>query len=139
MRKPVIEDVPWIYEAYKDWPPTPQKGYPTFEKVENWVRRWIHRDDELCLVEPGIGLISWRQNAFVAVVDNIVVHPDHRQKGHANQMIAYLTELLFESGVLVAEFDTLPGPIRDKYGKRGRVTALDGSVVSRGGKANSEV
>lgn len=126
MRAPTIQDVPWIYEAYKDWPPTPHKGFATFEKVEGWVRRWIHRDDEICLIYEidgnPVGLITYRQNMMAAVVDNIVVHPDHRRQGYANAMIAELTQHLFDQGALVATFDTLPGPIQDKY-PEGVVTA----------------
>ena len=125
MRKPTPEDTAWVIEAYADYPPTDKNGgFIAPSDVRNWVRRWIHRDDEKCLVIDGVGLITYRQNNYVAVVDQIVVHPDHRRKGHANKMIAHLTKLLFDEGVLVATFDTLPGPIRDKY-PTGTVTALD--------------
>lgn len=122
MRPPTIEDVPWIHAAYADWPPTPRRGYATFDKVEKWVQRWIHRDDELCYVEPGIGLVTYRIGPFSAVIDNIVVHPEHREQGHATAMIEWLTKHLFDEGVLVATFKTLPGPIANKY-PEGVVTA----------------
>ena len=128
MREPNIYDVPWLYEASKDWPPTPQKGWVTFDKVDGWVRRWIAQDDEHCRIlevdgEP-VGYITYSYGPYVAKVWQIVTHPEHRQKGHANQMIEWLTKELFSKGVLVATFDTLPGPIRNKY-PNGEVTAFD--------------
>ena len=129
MRKPTPEDTAWIIEAYADYPPTDKNGgFIAPSDVRNWVRRWIHRDDEICLVYEAdgvpVGFITYRQNHFAAVVDQIVIRPGSRRKGYANAMIAYLTYLLFKQGVLIATFDTLPGPIRDKY-PDGVVTALD--------------
>ncbi len=112
-------DVPFIYEASKDWPPTPQKGWVTFDKVDGWVRRWIAQDDEHCFIREvagvPVGYITYSVGFMCASVWQICVHPDHRKQGHANAMIAWLTNHLFEQGVLVATFKTLPGPIRDKY------------------------
>ena len=124
MRPPKYSDIPWITEAYADWhlihgdhPPV------TIEDVKKWVRRWIHRDDEVCLTD-GKGLITYRIGPYNAVIDNLVVHPDHRGQGVGRALIQGVTEHLFEKGVLVASFKTLPGPIRDKY-PEGRVTVID--------------
>lgn len=129
MRGPELTDVGWMHEAYADYPPTEKNGgYIDKRDVRDWVRRWRHRDDEVCLVREvdgvGVGFITYRQNYMAAVVDQIVVHPDHRRQGHANAMIQWLTDHLFKQGVLVATFETLPGPIRDKY-PDGKVTAWD--------------
>ena len=119
MRPPVIEDVPFVYECFKDWPPHPQKGWVTFEKVDQWVRRWINRSDEQALIWPDIGVVHFRTAPFAAVIDGIAVHPDKRRQGHSKTMRADLKKYLYDQGVMVATFKTLPGPIRDRYGEEG--------------------
>ena len=122
MREPGPEDVKFIFECYRDWPVDPRRGIVTLEKVDRWVRRWTHRDDEHCLINEN-GLVTFRYNMYAAVIDNLIVHPYVRGRGHSKEIIQYVTDHLFEKGVLVATFDTLPGVVREKY-PDGVVTAL---------------
>jgi len=130
-----ITDVPFLVECYEDWPPTPERGYATRDKIENWVRRWIYRDDEHCLVFPGIGLLTYRMGPYKGSdvqlgpyglkIDNIIVHPDKRLQGHSKEIIQEATDYFLDKGFDVAVFDTLPGPIRTRYGVQGMITRWD--------------
>ena len=115
MRPVRISDYQFIYECYQDWPLGPL-GPVTLDTAVRWARRWSNRDDEKVLVldvDGPVGLIKWRQNWILAKVDNIIVHPNHRGKGHSKTMIQELHSKLTKEGVMVAEFDALPGPISD--------------------------
>ena len=78
LRKPVIKDDQFILECYEDWPLTTKVGRITIDKVNGWIRRWIARDDEICLIGEvdgrPVGLILYRVDEEVAIVDNIIVH-----------------------------------------------------------------
>lgn len=116
LREPRIQDVPFVVECYADWPLTMRTGYITFDKVENWVKRWILRDDEVVWIAEtdageAVGLIKGRYAnwpireytpidteypwamAFwylipkpVAIVDDLIVHPNHRGNGYSDQI-----------------------------------------------------
>ena len=107
-------DHAFILECYADWPITSVQGPITADDVKRFIVRWMnHRGGERCLIDEH-GLITWRQNLFVAVVDNIVVHPESRGAGKARRMWQLLQETLVNDGVVVAEFKAIPGPIADK-------------------------
>lgn len=112
MRPPVISDYRFVYECFQDWP-LGNKGPITEQKAVDFVRRWMFRDDEQCRIfvegEP-VGLMSYRPG----VVDNIVVHPDHRGKGYSSKMMALLQTELVARGVTEMTFDAIPGVISDK-------------------------
>ena len=110
MRAPVMSDWRFVFECYQDWPLS-SKGPVTEQRAVDMTRRWMFRDDEVCRVEPGVGIITYRQSFFVAKVDELVVHPDHRGKGHARAIWRALRDELVSGGVVVAEFDAIPGPV----------------------------
>lgn len=136
LRKPVMADYQFVLECYADWPLTSHTGVITVDKVSQWIRRWIARDDEICLVaedaEVPVGLILYAilppsdpavlpaapdfvgADERVAKVYNIIVHPNHRQKGYHNQMATMTWERESKNGLDRAIFDTIPGPVRDK-------------------------
>lgn len=122
MRLRLIEwgDDQWIPEAYQDWP-IGRKGPCTPETAKNWIRRWMYRGDEECRVlqdaEP-LGLITFRRNLMVCFVDNIVLRPQYRGHGASTKMIRLLRAELIREGIMVAEFETLPGVIRNQLGNR---------------------
>ena len=119
MRPVEYRDIPWMIEAYKDWHTFSGKEPITEQKVIDYVRRWIYRDDENCLVnDDGCAFITYRadpEDEAKVIVDNILTHPDHRQQGHAKHLIQELTDYLIGVGFIEASFKTLPGPIRNKY------------------------
>lgn len=75
MRPPNMADVDFIHSLYEQWPVTPSQPPVTREAVIRWLVRWMNkRGGEQALIDD-VGLIQWRQNFVVAVIDNIVVHP----------------------------------------------------------------
>ena len=118
LRKPVIKDDQFILECYEDWPPTTKVGRITIDKVSGWIRRWIARDDEICLIGEAdgrpVGLILYRVEDKTAIVDNIIVHPDERKKGYHDEIAKLAWEKVSKEGVTVAKFEALKGPITDK-------------------------
>lgn len=118
LRKPTIEDIQFVFECYEDWPLTPKVGQITLDKISNWIRRWINRDDEVCLIGEVngilVGLILYRINGEEAVVDNIVVHPNERQKGYHNLIAELAWEKESANGVKVVTFEVVKGPIAVK-------------------------
>lgn len=120
LRKPVIEDTQFVFECYGDWPLTTKVGTITIDKVTLWIRRWISRSDETCLIgeENGkpVGLILYRisEDGEEGIVDNIVVHPDERQKGYHDLIAQLAWEKESANGVKVARFNAVQGPITDK-------------------------
>ena len=81
----------------------------------------MFRTDEECRVlddaEP-LGLITFRRQFLTCFVDNIVVRPQYRGHGVSTKMIRLLRDELVREGIMVAEFETLPGIIREQLGKR---------------------
>ena len=129
-----MRDIPFIFECCKDWPIHKDKGLVTIDKVDKWVQRWTKRGDEQAMVWDH-GFMSYRLGPYYnqgkleispygAVVDMIAVHPDHRNQGHSKVMRSDLKNYMFQQGVLVATFDTLAGPMQDKYGEHGVETAF---------------
>lgn len=120
LRPPEMADRHWIKEAYEDWPES-RRGPVTEQKAVDWIRRWTYRTDEECRVlediEP-LGLITFRRKFLVCYVDNIVVRPKWRGHGVSTKLIRLLRHELVREGIMVAEFETLPGVIRDQLGKR---------------------
>ena len=114
-----MEDIPFVYECFADWPIHPQRGIVTLDKVDMWVRRWIHRSSEKAMIWPDIGIMHYQIGQFNVIIDGIAVHPSQRRKGHSKMMRQELKQYLFEQGILVATFKTLPGPMRDQYGEAG--------------------
>ena len=133
MRSVKISDYQFIYECYQDWPPG-NLGPVTLDIAILWTRRWMNRDDEKVLVldiDGPVGFIKWRQKWLIAKVDNIVVHPSHRGKGYATRMMKELHSKLAGEGVIVAEFDAIPGPIADMV-LRGRFKKMDEKIGETG-------
>ena len=119
LRPVTMADWQFIYESYQDWPLTNQ-GPITQDTVVRWIRYWLHRDGETCLIaEEGgpVGLVVYRRNWFVMTIKNLVVHPTHRGNGHSNVIAKTLFDKVAEEGVVVAEFDAMPGPIAEKVGE----------------------
>jgi len=117
LRKPELtkadcEFIAWCYEV---WPDS-RKG-PVFPSdVRNWIKgydRWLEQG--LIAVSDGIpvGFILYAQNFFVAAVYEIVVAAEHQGKGYASQMWRALQDQLASEGVVVAEFEALPGVVSD--------------------------
>ncbi len=126
-----------MVEAYADYPPTPKNGGLIADTdVRNWVRRWIYRDDEICLVKElsgnPVGFITYRVGPYVGVVDQVIVHPDFRKQGHARAMINEVIQILFDKGVLVATFQTLGGTLQKTFGRDGVVTVDEAEKIMRG-------
>jgi len=116
-RPPTMLDFQFIFECYEDWPVTEALGPVLESDVKDWIRFWMNRDAETCLVWEDvvpIGLLTYRKNMFVAVVDNIVVLPSERGIGHSTRMMSALKDKLVAEGVVVAEFEAIPGRIADK-------------------------
>ena len=111
-----MSDWQFLVEAYSDWPIS-DKGPMLPQKVVENLRYWLNRKGRTCLIaddpEP-VGMILFRQFFFVAVVDNLIVHPDHRGQGHARAMWESLYDRLTSEGVVAAEFDAIPGAIAAK-------------------------
>ena len=128
LRKPIIEDTQFVFECYQDWPLTTKVGVITLYKVDLWVRRWINRNDEICLIgevdEKPVGLILYRIHGEEVTVDNIVVHPNERQKGYHNDIAALAWEKVSVEGVTVAKFNVVQGPLSDKI--------LQGKLLGKG-------
>ena len=120
LRDPEYADYKWITECYEDWP-MGNEGPVTDQKAVDWLRRWLVRGDIKCRVlqdaEP-LGLITYTRDLFTCVVKNIVVRPKYRGHGASTKMIRFLRDELVADGVVVAEFDTLPGIIRNQLGTR---------------------
>lgn len=142
MRPPEKKDLLWITEAYADWHEVHGDHFPiTVEDVKRFITKWLKNKHEKCLVEPGIGLVTYRVGPyeshmesktghlkltpFSAIVDNLVIHPNHRNLGWSKKIRQELKQHLFEQGVMAAVFHTLPGPMRDEYGEQGTVTVWD--------------
>ena len=140
LRKPIIEDTQFVFECYQDWPLTTKVGLITIDKVGLWIRRWINRSDEICLIgeENGapVGLILYRVDGDEGIVDNIVVHPDERQKGYHNSIAALAWEKESANGVKVARFSVVQGPIADKI-LQGK--SLGGGRYSHAGETEGEI
>ena len=128
MRPVQKSDAVWLLEAYSDWHEIHGDHLPVSQHdVNKWVIRWMKTsNNETALVnDAGTSLITFRHEGSEAFVDNLVTHPDHRRQGHANALIDELTEYLLNEGADHATFKTLAGPIRERYGLRGNVTADD--------------
>ena len=117
LRDPEYSDCEFIAECYEDWPAS-RKGriFPT--DVRDWINRYRYRDGEKGLVAElageRIGFILFEQNLFVSVVYEIVVIRALRGAGHGSAMLRTLKDRFVSEGVVVCEFDALPGPIADK-------------------------
>lgn len=116
VRDPEYTDLKWMYEAYQDWPAHDDHGAITEQLVNNWLRRWKIRGDIKCRVMDEKGFITYRLGFGCCEVRNIVVHPKYRGQGVGLSIIRALREELMKQGVMVAEFDTLPGVIRNQLG-----------------------
>jgi len=111
------EDIGFVVQCYEDWPDT-DRGPVLDYDARSWIKMWNRGNVESCLIgeENGnpVGLVTFLQNLFVAVVYEIVVHPSHRGMGNAKRMWVELQDILRTEGVVVCEFDALPGAITDK-------------------------
>ena len=138
LRNPTWLDFGFFKECYSDWVVT-ESNPPILEShIWNWVSRWIHRNDEICLVgetDTPVGFVVYRRDEPHKVdVVNICVHPEHREKGHSNAIVKTLRDRLVSDGVTVAHFEAVSGPIADqvergKYRKRGTVQGKTGTLV----------
>lgn len=120
LRSPVISDYTFVYECYQDWP-LDSKGPVTMDRAIGFTRRWMYRTDETCLIgvdDVPVGLVTYRRGMFTAFIDNLIVHPSKRQLGYSTDMLRALKDELVADGVVVAEFKTLPGIIREQIGAR---------------------
>lgn len=111
------DDADWILDGCRGLPGRPV----TKERVFDWIERWTHRTDEVCLVaELGrpVGLITYRANLLVAKVDMLLVERELRGRGFGRRIWNALKDKLVAEGIMVAEFKTIPGAIRDQLGKR---------------------
>ena len=116
MREVTFLDHAFIHECYKQWPVTATQPPVLESNVTVWIRHWMDRDyGERCLLmetDAGPkGIITWRQNFFVAKIDNVVVHPLFQGKGFGSAMWRELQAKLESEGVVVCEFDALPGKV----------------------------
>lgn len=115
MLRPVsMSDHRFIFECNKDWPVT-DRGPVTEDAVIRWIRRWMYRDGEVCLVATEdsipVGYICYRLGFCCCKVDYLIVHPHHRGNGRSSEIVRMLRDKLVGEGVVVAEFDALPGVI----------------------------
>ena len=111
------EDCAFIASCYIDWPET-KKG-PVYEPdVRDWIRRWHERADEDGFIgEVGgfsVGVVFYTAKDDFAKIYEIAVPPAIRRMGHANAILRELQKVLVARGVMVAEFDALPGAISMK-------------------------
>jgi hypothetical protein len=117
LRAATYDDRTWMYEAYKTWPNP--KDFISEETVYRFLRRWIERGQPTCKVAEAdgipVGLITYQTNLFVCWVYNVLVVPEHRGKGYFKQMAMSVRDDLVAQGVVVAKFQTLPGPIEGRY------------------------
>ena len=132
-----MKDYPFLVECYADWPLT-NLGPITVDKVAGWIRYWLARDGEDCVIGEvdgaPVGLMIYRRNWFVLYLKNIVVHPVHRKQGHANAMVRALRDKMLADGVVVAEFDAMAGPIAEqvekgKFNKVGESQGETGKLI----------
>ena len=118
LREPRLtrEDCRFIAECYVDWPES--KGPVYEQEVKLWIKRYRTRDGEKGLVgEVGglpVGFLLYASSFYVAVIYELVVHPDLRSMGHGRSMWRELKDKLTSEGVVVAEFEAIPGIVADK-------------------------
>ena len=116
LRPADYDDCEFIADAFKQWPRTPRgRVFPV--DVRNWVNKY-NRGDEVGLVgevdgQP-VGFVVYASNLFVARVGSIVVHPDHQGRGYSSAMLRLVHHRLMSEGVVVIEFEAIPGVIADK-------------------------
>jgi len=137
LRPVSMHDHRFILECNEDWPVT-DRGPATSDSVTRWIRRWMYRDGETCLVATEnatqVGYICYRQNLVCCKVDYLLVHPFHRGKGKSSEIVRLLRDKLIKEGVVVAEFDALPGVISSqikngKYLHVGEKKGFNGPLV----------
>ncbi len=134
LRPPTMADHRFILETFKACVVS-DRGPATEDSVIRNIRRWLHRTDEECLIgvdNVPVGLVLFRRNMFVAQLDYVVTHPLHQQKGHANKMLQHLKDTLISQGVVVAEFDALPGPMAEKVMRGDYEKLSEGTGVHTG-------
>jgi GNAT superfamily N-acetyltransferase len=93
------------------------------------------RSDEECRIaetDVPVGLVNFRRKFAVAKIDAIVIHPFHQGQGLGSELMRELHKLLTSEGVVVAEFDALPGVIADMT-LRGRFEAVGEALGERSG------
>ena len=123
LRPVEMRDHEHVKDCYKLWPLT-DRGPVTDDMVTRWIRRWMYRDDEECRIAEEssnkVGLITYRLGICCCVVDSLIVHKFHQGQGHSRNIVRQLAEDLMSEGVVVAEFDAMPGAVwrdidRGKY------------------------
>lgn len=117
LREPKFSDCEFVAECYQDWPESERgRVFPVD------VRDWIKRFRKTSTIEQGligevdgepVGFVMFGQKFFGAKIYEIVVHPEHRGKKYASAMWRALKDKLVSEGVVVAEFDALPGLMSD--------------------------
>ena len=118
LREPELTkaDCSFIADCYEDWPPS-DRGPVWPQDVRKWIKRFP-RTNEKGLIGMADGLpvsfVLFSQAFFVAKIHELVVHPNSRQEGHGRSTWKALRERLVGSGVVVAGFDAIPGPIAEK-------------------------
>jgi len=151
LRPPTITktDINLVVEAYEDWP-SDEPVYP--EDVRRWFGRYAGRDlamidDKLVPLEKGligevdgqpVGFIVYQKGWFSAKVYQIVVPLRLRGNGYGSAMWRAIWALLQSEGVVVCDFDALPGPVAElvnsgRFVKTGEgVGAATGLPVMKG-------
>lgn len=116
-RPATYTDREWLVECWADWP----DDYLGPQRVHNLIKRWVKRGDFKCLIaetDHPVGFVIYKVGhpfGFNAVIYNLVVHPNDRNQGHSKTMRRLLKDKLTAEGVVVARFNTLPGPFRGLY------------------------
>ena len=115
LREPTYDDCEFIAECYRDWPLS-KRGRIFPVDVRNWIKNYPrYREQGLVGEEDGAkGFLVFEKSFFVAKVHEIVVTPAERGQGYGSKMWHALYDLLSAEGVVVAEFDALPGVVTAK-------------------------
>lgn len=135
LREPEYEDCEFIASCYEDWPRS-RKGRVFPVDVRNWINRFRFRADEKGLVGEvdgaPVGFVLFEQNLFVAKIYEIAVPIALRGMGHGKTMWRLLYDKMASEGVVVAEFEAIPGIIADMT-LNGRFTLMGEGIGPKTG------
>jgi len=135
LREPEYDDCELIASWYEQWPES-RKGRIFPSDVRNWIVRFRYRADEKGLVGEvdgvPVGFIFYEPNLFVAKIYEIVIQKDLQGKGYGKAVWRALKDKLVKEGVVVAEFDALPGHIMNKTTRGDFIKVSEGTGPKTG-------
>jgi len=134
LRTPNYNDCEFISECYENWVET-DKGRVFPVDVRNWIKHWRKTSN----IEQGligeldgspVGVVIFSKAESTSTIYEIVVK--RLGVGHGKGMWLALRDRLVSEGVVVADFEALPGVIADKT-LRGDFEKIGESIGSKTG------